>query len=212
MKAYVDIKKISLSIKGVEMTFSEEELIKILENYFNVINVEKTKKKSTKSRKHYEVNPMDIIANEDIFKEKRDNSLQETTRKIIIEAIGEAKRNPKYKRKFETIIPKKIETVKTVKELEVLACNIGEHMADWVEQALEWAQKIIDDKTWEKVCNNPDTNKCYRLVKWKNGQPRIVGGSTLDNEFRLSPSNVDMSDLNYNNIIIDAVPLVIVYK
>ncbi len=48
-------------------------------------------------------------------------------------------------------------------------------MADWVEQALEWAQKIFDGQSWESICNYPDTSKNKRMIIWKNGNYATVG-------------------------------------
>ena len=32
-------------------------------------------------------------------------------------------------------------------------------MADWVEQAFEWAQRISNGESWKTICNDADTAK-----------------------------------------------------
>ena len=106
---------------------------------------------------------------------------------------------------------KKTWTFKTVAELKQLACEFGNHNADWVEQALEWAQRICNGESWEAVCNNADTANWYRLVVWKNGYARLVGGSRSDgNDY--PASDVDNVDCNSNRRICNTVPLVVLYE
>lgn len=158
----------------------------------------------------FEVNPQTI--NQSLFKKERKDERQERTRKLILEAFAEVKSSPeKYGRKFKTMMPKKTWTSKTVAELKQLACEFGNHNADWVEQALEWAQRICNGESWEAVCNKADTANCYRLVVWKNGYARLVGGSRNYNV--LNPAS-DVFDYDYGsfNCIYDTVPLVVLKK
>lgn len=206
--------KITLQIGGREMTFSESELIEILENHFanqketHEQKEHKTMQKPTEG-KCFEVNPKAI--NQNLFSKKRKDSMQEQTRQIILEAFTKLSEEPeKYGRPFKTMIPKKTWSSKNVKELKEIANNLGDHMADWVEQALEWAQRIANGDTWEAVCNKADTENCYRLVIWKNGYTRLVGGA------RKYIDLVPASDVSVNNCgsfarLDYAVPLVVLY-
>ena len=125
--------------------------------------------------KWFKVNPLAIDQN--LFKEERENSMQETTRQYILEAFEEMKMNSKYAKPFKTMIPKKTWETKSVEELKKLAQRLGNHNADWVEQALEWAQRISNGESWDEICNKQDTANWYRLVVWKCGYARLVGGS-----------------------------------
>lgn len=205
--------KITLPIHGRERTFSEKELIAILEKYFsNEATEQATTAKVAQvptEAQWFEVNPQTI--NQSLFKKNRKDERQERTRKLILEAFAEVKSSPeKYGRKFKTMMPKKTWTSKTVAELKQLACEFGNHNADWVEQALEWAQRICNGESWEAVCNNADTANWYRLVVWKNGYARLVGGSR---GYVCNPaSDVCCSVYDSNGSFNKTVPLVVLYE
>lgn len=206
--------KITLPIHGRERTFSEKELIAILEKYFsNEATEQATTAKVAQvptEGQWFEVNPQTI--NQSLFKNERKDERQERTRKLILEAFAEVKSSPeKYGRKFKTMMPKKTWTSKTVAELKQLACEFGNHNADWVEQALEWAQRICNGESWEAVCNNADTANWYRLVVWKNGYARLVGGSRYYND-NIPASDVNYSDFNSISRFNYTVPLVVLYE
>ena len=206
--------KITLPIHGRERTFSEKELIAILEKYFsNEATEQATTAKVTQvptEDQWFEVNPQTI--NQSLFKKNRKDERQERTRKLILEAFAEVKSSPeKYGRKFKTMMPKKTWTSKTVAELKQLACEFGNHNADWVEQALEWAQRICNGESWEAVCNNADTANWYRLVVWKNGYARLVGGSRHDDNY-FPASDVYCFDSDSGNCFNYTVPLVVLYE
>ena len=130
----------------------------------------------TTERKWFNVNPLDIDSS--LFTQKREDEKQEATRILILEALGEVRRQPnRYAKPFKTMIPKKTWTTKNGSELIKLSKQLGHHMANWVEQALEWAQRIQNGESWITLCNEPDTAKCYRLVIWKDGYGREIGGS-----------------------------------
>ena len=114
----------------------------------------------------------------------------------------------RYGNPFKTLMPEKTWRWKYVSELKKLATKLGNHEADWVEQAIEWAQRISNGETWEDICNNPDTANCYRLVKWKNGYYRLVGGSRKDYDDHPA-SDVDHDDYSSNIEIGITVPLVV---
>ena len=206
--------KVTLPIHGREKTFSEQELIAILEKHFSN---EATEQATTANvaqapteEQWFKVNPQEI--DQSLFQKKRKNMRQEETRKLILEAFDEVKSSPeKYYRKFKTMMPKKTWIRKTAVELNQMACELGDHNADWVEQALEWAQRICNGENWEAICNNADTANWYRMILWKNGYYRLVGGS------RNNHDNYPASDVNYFDYYSydsfnNTVPLVVLYE
>lgn len=225
MKAFVEVQQITLQVHEHEMTFSEGELKSILEEYFDskvkkaeggTDRQEKSATENVKPKacerptegKAFEVNPSEI--NRKLFYTKRKDEKQERTRQLILEAFAEVDANPeRYAKPFKTLMPEKTWGSKTVKELEKLANSLGNHLADWVEQAMEWAQRIANGETWEAVCNEPDTAKWYRLVKWKNSY-RIVGGSRKCNN-RYPASDAINNVFNPVYYYDDTVPLVVLY-
>lgn len=206
--------KITLPVHGRKRTFSEKELIAILEKHFSNETTEqattgKVLKVPTEDQ-WFEVNHQ--VINQSLFQEKREDGMQEETRKLILDAFAEVKNSPeKYGRKFKTMMPKKTWNSKTVEELKQLACELGDHNADWVEQALEWAQRICNGESWEDVCNNADTSNWYRLVVWKNGYGRLVGGSCRISD--CGPASF-VGSYNYLSIFSNnyTVPLVVLYE
>ena len=141
------------------------------------------------------------------------NRKQEWTRQIIQKAFAEVDKHPeKYASAFYTLMPeKKWNGLKTVAELNAYANDLDGQMADWVEQALEWAQRLFNGESWETICNNADTANWYRVILWKNGCYRLVGGSRNYNV--LNPAS-DVFDYDYGsfNCIYDTVPLVVLKK
>ena len=212
--------QITLPVNGREMTFSEEELIAILEEHFSQAKTEQQKPNPQQEPSRpihgpeegvpFPVNPNGIINPSD-FQEARKDHAQEKMRQIILEALDEKKKNPwKYGKTFWTLRPKKTWNWKTVDELVELAYAKGDHNADWVEWALELAQRITNGETWEDLCNKPDTADWYRLVQWKEGYYRLVGGSPWN--FDYSPaSNVDDCNYDTSSKINGTVPLVVRY-
>ncbi len=214
MKVCGQVMEVTLTVHGRERTFSEQELIAILEKHFSneateQVSTAKLAQVPTEG-KWFEVNPQAIDQN--LFQKKRENRRQEETRNLILDAFDEVKSNPeKYGKNFKTMIPKKTWVVKTVAELKQLACELGDHNADWVEQALEWAQRICNGESWGDVCNNADTANWYRLVVWKSGYTRLVGGSRND-DYSFPAS--DVNDYDYHSVSrLDlTVPLVVLYE
>lgn len=206
--------KITLPVHGRKRTFSEKELIAILEKHFSNETTEQATTvnvlKVPTEDQWFEINHQ--VINQSLFQEKREDGMQEETRKLILDAFAEVKNSPeKYGRKFKTMMPKKTWNSKTVEELKQLACELGDHNADWVEQALEWAQRICNGESWEDVCNNADTSNWYRLVVWKNGYGRLVGGSCMISDY--GPASF-VGSYNYLSIFSNnyTVPLVVLYE
>ena len=126
--------------------------------------------------------------------------------------FAEMKESPeKYGKNFKTMISKKAWSTKTYRQLSKMASNLSDHNADWVEQALEWAQRIANGESWEAICNDKDTADWYRLVVWKEGNALLVGGSVHDDSDS-SASNVDDYGYLDGSSLYDAVPLVVLYE
>ena len=161
--------------------------------------------------KLFKVNPLRIDRSK--FENFMRDGNQKWTRKIIKEAFAKVYEYPeKYASAFYTLIPtKKWNDFKTGAELNQMACELGDHNADWVEQALEWAQRICNGENWEAICNNADTANWHRMILWKNGYYRIVGGSrSSNNNF---PASFVLDDDCYSNTrSCNTVPLVVLKK
>lgn len=159
--------------------------------------------------KYFEVYPAAI--NEKLFEEERKDPDQEWTRIIINEALRELKKNnSKYSKRFKTYIPEKTWSSKNIEECEKFAEAKGGHIADWIEQALEWAQRITNGETWKAVCNDSDTTDYDRIIIWKNGHIRTVGGSLKAKKI-CAASNVDNNNYQYDTVVNNTVPLIVIY-
>ena len=216
--------KITLQVNGREMTFSEEELIAILEEHFGdktskteaqatkAVQTENKETKPTKTQtkgKYFNVIPSSIDVS--LFKKNRNDGHQEWVRQLIQVAFVEVNKHPeKYVKPFKVMIPEKMWITKTVKELKELAKKLGDHIANWVEWALVLAQRISNGETWEAVCDDPDTEKWYRLIDWENGLYRRVGGS-VNCRNKCSASKVIIDDYDDDDTVDDAVPVVVCY-
>lgn len=199
------MKEFTLQINGREMTFSEQELTAIVEKYLG--ETMQITQKPTED-KWFEVKPKFLSPN--LFKGKRIDKKQEAVRHLIIDALAEMQKNSEYERAFKTMMPKKTWASKTVMQLEGVAKDRGEEMATWIHQALEWAQRLTNGETWEAVCNDPDSANWYRLIIWKGGSTRLVGGAISDrNNFPASMIHYD--DLKDDRILSFTVPLVVTY-
>ena len=161
--------------------------------------------------KLFEVNPLGIDRSK--FEKTMSNWQQEWTRQIIQEAFAEVDKHPeKYACTFYTLMPeKKWDGYKTVAEIKAYANDLGGQMADWVEQVLELAQRIFNGESWEAICNNADTAKWCRLIRWKDGSYRLVGGSSFCEIIRPA-FFVDYVMCYPNDRISYTVPLVVLKK
>lgn len=201
--------KLTLQVNGREMTFSEQELIAIVEKFIISNNDNKIAQTPAEGL-WFEVNPNRI--NQKLFQEERKDSKQEGARKLILEAFEELKKYPKkYGRVFETMILKKEGGSEKVEDLKKRACKFGDHNINWVEQCLEWAQRISNGEPWENLCNKRDTAKWYRLVVWKDTRSKFIGGSTRC-EANKSATNVNNHYLEDNNVVDHTVPVSVRYK
>lgn len=195
----VDVNEITVTIKGREVTLSEKELVSILEEHFKILNVVKG----------VEVNP--ILIDEPTFEiEKKDcYSHKESIMQVIQKAFIEMKKDlRRYARPFEIVTPAELESVYTEEKMVALAEKYGDHIADWVEQALEWAQRIANG---EDIFNKSDDSKWFRAISWQDGHVCLVGGA---NELNNHDSAASIHDFNVNSSyqIYNAVPAVVRYK
>lgn len=206
--------KVTLQVNGREMTFSEKELIAIVEKHLSSETTQKTTTAKVAQKPTedawFEVKPQAI--DQKLFAKKRKDNRQEATRLLILEAFAEMKDNPeKYGKNFKTMMPKKTWSSRTVAQLKEMASKLGDHNADWVEQALEWAQRIANGESWEGICNAKDTANWYRLVVWKNGYALLVGGSVCGST-NIPASDVYCNVCNVDGSLGSTVPLVVLYE
>ena len=214
IKAKADVMEITVPVNGKEVTLSEEKLIEIIECYFRGEKVRTTLEIASipTEGKYFEVNFFSI--NQNKFKRKRKNPVQEQLRQQILKAFVEVANNPKrYALPFKTVIPKGAwSTVKKFETIKEYAKCVGDHNADWVEQSLEWAQRISNGETWQTLCNKNDTIKWHRLVYGPNGEFLLIGGSTERERGNARKSScIYQSRLRPNEWEVYIAPLVIVY-
>lgn len=197
---------IVLQIDGRERRFSENELAKIIKDYFCIIRAGK----GILDGEWFEVKPQSI--NQELFRNKRKDKLQEQTRRYILEAFEQMNDYPeKYGRNFKTMMPRKSWGYKTVRELKEIASTLGDGTADFTEQCLEWAQRITNGESWESLCNEPDTANWFRMVEWTDVSVKSIGGSAkLD--FSTPACDVSESTKNDDYEMSYTVPLVIKHE
>lgn len=197
--------KVTLLVNGREMTFSEDELVQIVEEHFSSENSSKEELKETQvstENQWIDVNPE--LINQKVFEKKRSDIVQERTRLLILEALEAMKKEPKYREAFQIMMPSKGWKVKTFREMNLFAHQKGGHITNWIELALYWAQKLSNGESWESLCNKPDTANWNRIVVWKDGVA-LVGGSVKEKS-RSSAVEADVFDYLMNIPICDAVP------
>ena len=117
------------------------------------------------------------------------------------------KKDSKYAKPFKTMFPQKTWEVKSVKDLREMAKNLGDHNADWIEQSLEWAQRLQNGETWEDICNKIDTVFNCRLIEWGYGYCKYIGG------FNEHPATyIDKARYYQNDNSLWAIPLIVSYE
>lgn len=172
------IKPVGVALLGdpKEKTIEQIELTnegKIVNKHINNCNIEQLSVKEypnvppPKEMEWFQVDPCKI--DKKLFEEKRVDEEQEKIRQLILEAFDVVEREKeKYGKKFKTYIP--LPSFKINQGLEDVikeAQEHGDHLADWVEQAVEWGQRIANGEKWETICNEADTIGCYRIIKGK---------------------------------------------
>lgn len=196
--------KVTLQVGGREITFFNVE--RITEVVSDTIGKDV---QGVAENGCIEVKPNTI--NQKLFQKKRENANQEKVRQLILEAFEKMKEEPEYSKNFKIIIPEKTWEEKTIIELKKMANEIGDHMTNWVEKALEWAQLLTNGKTWESICDNADTANWYRLIVWKNGCIRMIGGSVNDKHI-FPATNIIEGNIYDNYSLRDVVPSVTIYE
>ena len=130
----------------------------------------------------FKVTPREI--DQSIFHEKWKlgwhGDKNEETRQLILEAFEEAERNPEYMEPFHTLVPREESSgARTVKELRSIARRNNGKLANWVEQALEWAQRIYNYGEYGDIINAADYMSVRRAVIWKDGKTiKYCGGGS----------------------------------
>lgn len=198
--------KFTFEVDGREVTLSYDELEAIVREKFTTKDAVEDCETPTEG-KAFSINPMAI--DRGLFSQNRKDKRQERTRQLILEAFTEVDANPeKYAKPFKTMIMKKTwDSSKTLKELMEMAGKVGD-LADWVEQAMEWAQRIANGETWERICNKVDKIDWRRVVMWKDGYLRAVGGSPRLN-YKYPASEVWNFVYDPNSNLYYMVPLVV---
>ena len=156
----------------------------------------------------FRVNPKTI--DRSLFEEKREDVKQEKTRKLIKEAFCEFDAHPEKYPDYEPMVPEKTWVVDTIENIKKFSNMYGGHTANWVEQAFKWGQLISNGVSWEDLCNTQDFSQWYRVITWKNGEPRIVGGSVQGGN---TCSATDIHTYNYDDSSTpgNVVPLIVRY-
>lgn len=197
---------------GRELDFTQEEIEELKAILGKNISSEATENVSMAKiakppviNKWFEVKPLSI--DQTLFQNKRKDEKQEEKRQIILEAFSEVKYNPeKYAKNFKTMISNIPHACGTPAVLREYAKELGYHMADWVEQAMEWAQRIANGESWETVCNKPDSVKWPRIVEWKFCKFKKIGGSYwncagLYPASHISEQDYEICDSTYDDVV-----------
>ena len=156
--------------------------------------------------KLFKVNPLGI--DRSLFKEWRNDVQEENARTIIQKAFEEVNQQyEKYGKPFYTLIPKvNWAGSRSGENIYYDAIRKGGKMADWVEQALEWAQRICNGESWQTVCCNPDTARWHRLILGVGLEVRRVGGSTEN--YVNSPATRVFPGYSIKDVFCYTVPLI----
>lgn len=163
----------------------------------------------------YKVTPH--LISRTLFKNPRRDPWQEQLRCLINDAFEEVDKNPyaPYTKTFYVLIPDKIwnKPVK-VYTLNNYACELGDGMASWIEQALEWAERISNGESWQSLCDTVDKTKWYRLIIWKNNKYISVGGSSKNNTCHVKThlQSHELSQKSHFDETYDTVPVVVKYE
>lgn len=170
-----DIDHFLLKLSLRELFFTQKEIRELKDILLSTVRT------PTEGR-WFRVQPLAI--DQTLFQKEREDEKQEEARQLILEAFEELKNDPeKYGRNFKTMIPKHNyrSIFKTGEEQKEMArYDFDGHMANWVEQALEWAQRITNGESWEVICNKKDDIFCCRRIVWKDGTTMFVGGFFAD--------------------------------
>lgn len=135
-------------------------------------------------RRLFEVNPLAIDKTQ--FERARLEEIcgfftprMESIRQEILGALIEVDEHPeKYASKFYTFVPDKTwYGSKRVAYLKKYATRLGGEMGDWIHLTLEWAQKISNGESLDRICYDSDKHDWYRMVVFDTDDTRRIGGS-----------------------------------
>ena len=146
-----------------------------------------------------------------LFGESRKDAKQEKVRSLIAESLDMVCKDTRfYKKTFKTFRPEKIFTRSSEFSLFEQARWNGNYLGSWIEQALEWAQRIQNGEAWETLCNEKDDLRWYRMIIWRDGEIRLIGGSTKNGD-KSSPTKITGSDdVNFKSKLENyTIPLVV---
>ena len=136
----------------------------------------------------------------------------EKARKLICEAFEEMKKKPyKYASKFKVRIPEKVTYYdKHFSEIIESLSENHQHIADWVELALVWAQRISNGETWSSLRMNISLYQLF--IIGKNGRIATVGGSTLPYVHYYQGHHIIQTSLSLNATNRGAIPIIVSYN
>jgi len=157
----------------------------------------------------FEVDPKRIKRS--LFEIRDDEADIVEAKQLISEAFKEMQKNPnKYARSFKVMIPKKVTYIdKRFMEIINSLNEKNEHIADWVELALVWAQRISNGETWKTLHIN--VSFYGRFIIWKDGNIASVGGSTIPYVYHYSELHIIPTPLTLNSINRCCVPVIASY-
>ena len=185
-----------IMVHGKVREFTEREIASILEEHFErkyfESDITPLVTATPTEGNWYVVNPQKI--DQTLFEEVRDDFEQERVRKEILKAFTEMRKKPEvYLKPFKTMYPYRLWEKymgKTFVYLREIAKIIGDDEADYIEQTLEWAQRI-QNEGWETVCNNPDRARSYRAVRTQYpGLYKVYGASSDADKKRASATHM----------------------
>lgn len=148
-----------------------------------------------------------------LFLKQRTDLVQERVRTLIVDALNVIENDTRiYKKTFLTLRPAKKWSKASELYLIEQAHWSGDYLGTWIDQAAEWAQRIQNGEKWEVLCNEPDNLKWYRMIMWKDGEVRLIGGSTENNDYSSPVSITENIDGNMTDKLAKyTIPLVVKY-
>lgn len=144
----------------------------------------------------------------------------EGIKKVVLYALKLAQVMPaKYGNRFYTYIPYLEELefddfkFEVVSQLVEFGSKIGDHCADWIEQGLEWAQRIQNGEDFVSLCEIQDAIEYSRIVVFDDDMLWNVGGGGNDvHSYCVPPADVVPTRYDTTLDKIRYVPLVVGYE
>ena len=193
---------IKLRIFGQDETYTHKELSEMIEEYLEMRGTSYRRVEPPMLGKWFRVYP--ALMNQKLFKEKREDHYQEEFRQRILDVFSYFKRKPELMRPFKTMVPSFEGGADYKSELIEIAEKYGDHVAEFFEQELEWAQRICNGESWEAVCNRPEPRGITYMVG--SGSIYLVGVKNKNGTYK------DIIPLSTNDLYCrDMKPLVVSY-